>query len=101
MPSIWRMESSGRSDSRNNGLLNVPARISMPRTQINRRSLRAHAFEHPVNHHAGLAEIVRGVAQSRELGTAQVLCDLLVFREQIKQWTFLPDRFATDVVDQI
>src|SRR5437762_3466906 len=77
----------------------VSHRISLPGTPINRRLLRTHAFEHPVDHYARLAEIVRGVAQSRELGTAQVPCDLLVFREQIKQWKFLPDRLATDVVD--
>src|SRR5436190_22672575 len=99
IPSIWRMCSEpmtassvrwscagsfGRSHARKNGPFDVPPRITMHGIPVSMTSPCAKASEHPVDHNARLAEIIRRVAQLRELGPIQVLRDLLVFGEQVQ-----------------
>ena len=85
---------------------------SRPRRRPRRRSdfrwsglrpvecLRPHR-QHAVDHRAGLAEIIRRIAEFRERGAVEVLGDLRVLGEQIDQRPAGGDHFAADVVDQI
>src|SRR5438046_3699046 len=81
--------------------VDVALRIAMQSMLGQHGSLCAEASEHSVDHDARLAEVVRGIAQLRELCTAQVLRDFAVLREQVKQRTALPDGLAADVVNEV
>jgi len=43
-------------------------------------------FQHPIDHGAGLAEVIRRIAEPRERGAVEVLGDFRVVGEQIERW---------------
>jgi hypothetical protein len=63
-----------------------PARDSHPaRGELRLTSLRPHP-QHPIDHRAGLAEVIRRIAEPRERGAVEVLGDFRVVGEQIERW---------------
>ena len=57
--------------------------------------------QHAIDHGAGLAEIVRRVAQFFQGRAVQMLGDLGVLGEQFDQWPAGGDHFAANVVDEV
>ena len=57
--------------------------------------------EHPIDHDAGLAEVVRRVAQPRERGAVEMAADLRMRGEELEQRRVRADRLAAEVVDEV
>src|SRR6187431_972449 len=78
-PRSWRRNSANRYWRSAPGHT-MPVRIALPCPQ---------AVENPVDHHARLPEVIRRIAELRELATAEVLRDFSVLGEQVEQRALL------------
>ena len=58
-------------------------------------------FEHAIDHHGRLPEVIRRITEPGELGTTEVLRDLAVLREQVEERPLLPDRLAACIVNDV